>query len=204
MLFDDTYKTIKTTSEGVFRDRGSKFIGYAYPLKDENAIKELVNHLRSEHPKARHFCWACRLTPDRTVFRVNDDGEPSGSAGRPILNTLLSADITNILMVVVRYFGGTLLGVPGLIHAYKQAAMEAIQANEIVVHSLNDIYELRFDYLLLNDVMRIIKDEQLSVHTQQFDNTCFMGVGIRKAQLNAVLGKLEKLSGLQIQYLRTD
>ena len=109
MLFTDTYKTISQPSEGLFKDRGSKFIGYAYPVKSEAEAKNLVNNLRAEHGKARHFCWAFRLSPDRSVFRLNDDGEPSGTAGRPILNTLLSADLTNILVVVVRYFGGTLL-----------------------------------------------------------------------------------------------
>src|SRR5690606_29745138 len=113
-LFDDTYRTIASPSTGVFRDRGSKFIAYAYPFRDGGELKERIAALKSEHPKARHHCWAYRLTPDRTIFRVNDDGEPSGTAGRPILNTLLSHDVTNVLVVVVRYFGGTLLGVPGL------------------------------------------------------------------------------------------
>src|SRR5688500_2730354 len=119
MLFDDTYKTIDAPAEGVFRDRGSKFLGYAYPVLAECEVKGILANLRAEHGKARHFCWALRLSPDRSIFRIQDDGEPSGTAGRPILNTMLSADITNVLIVVVRYFGGTLLGVPGLINAYK-------------------------------------------------------------------------------------
>src|SRR6476620_9908190 len=126
MLFDDTYKTVKTTSEGTFRDKGSKFIAYIFPLQNESEVKVMLTSLRADHPKANHFCWAFRLTPDRSVFRLNDDGEPSGTAGRPILNTLLSYDLTNVLVVVVRYFGGTLLGVPGLINAYKKATVEAI------------------------------------------------------------------------------
>lgn len=203
MLFDDTYQTLKTTSEGLFRDKGSKFIGYAYPIKDEAEVKGILTNLRAEHPKARHVCWAFRLTPDRTIFRFNDDGEPSGTAGRPILNTLLSADITNVLMVVVRYFGGTLLGVPGLINAYKCASIEAITTNEILSKTVNDVYEITFDYLLMNDVMRLIKDEQLTILKQEFDSSCMIRFEIRKAQLNIVLGKLEKIDGVKMKYLYT-
>ena len=203
MLFDDTYKTLKTTSEGIFRDKGSKFIGYAYPIKNETEVKAILAQIRTGHSKARHFCWALRLTPDRAVFRVNDDGEPSGTAGRPILNTLLSTDITNILIVVVRYFGGTLLGVPGLINAYKSASIEAIQANEIIIKTVNDVYELTFEYLMMNDVMKILKEEQLGVLKQEFDSSCSIHFEVRKANLNAVLGKLEKINGVKVKYLYT-
>lgn len=203
MLFDDSYKTLKTTSEGIFRDKGSKFIGYAYPIKNEAEVKSILTHLKAEHPKARHFCWALRLTPDRGVYRINDDGEPSGTAGRPILNTLLSADITNILLVVVRYFGGTLLGVPGLINAYKTASIEAINANETITNTINDVYELNFGYLVMNDVMKVIKEEQLIVLKQGFDNECLIQFEVRKAQLNIVLGKFEKLENVNVKYLFT-
>lgn len=203
MLFDDTYQTLKTRSTGIFRDRGSKFIGCAYPISREEEIRELLQELRSEHPKARHFCWALRLSPDRNVFRVNDDGEPSGSAGRPILNTLLSAELTNVLMVVVRYFGGTLLGVPGLINAYKNASVEAIQANEVITKTICDVYELQFDYLQMNAIMRVIKEEQLPVLQQEFNNQCAVKVEIRKANLNATLGRLAKLEGVTTSYLYT-
>ncbi|TCC85781.1 YigZ family protein [Pedobacter hiemivivus] len=203
MLFDDTYKTIAGPSEGVFRDRGSKFIGYAYPILSEEEVKAILLKLRSEHAKARHFCWALRLSPDRGVFRIQDDGEPSGTAGRPILNTMLSADVTNILIVVVRYFGGTLLGVPGLINAYKTAAVEALQAAEIIEKTVNDIYELQFDYLVMNDVMRLIKEEKLNVLSQDFDNACSIKIEIRKASLNSILGKIEKVDGLKAKYLFT-
>jgi len=203
MLFDDTYKTIAEPSEGVFRDRGSKFIGYAYPILSDEEVKAILLKLRSEHAKARHFCWALRLSPDRGVFRIQDDGEPSGSAGRPILNTMLSADVTNILIVVVRYFGGTLLGVPGLINAYKTAALEALQAATIVEKTVNDIYELQFDYLVMNDVMRLIKEEKLNVLSQDFDNACSIKIEIRKASLNSILGKIDKIEGLKAKYLFT-
>lgn len=203
MLFDDTYRTITSPSEGLFKDRGSKFLGFAYPIRSEDEVKALLAHLRSEHGKARHFCWALRLSPDRGVFRIQDDGEPSGTAGRPILNALLSADVTNILVVVVRYFGGTLLGVPGLINAYKTAAVEAIQAAEVVERTVNDIYEVTFDYLMMNDVMRLFKEEQLNILSQNFDNSCTIRFEVRKASLNVVLGKLEKIEGLETAYLFT-
>lgn len=203
MLFDDTYKTINRISEGIFRDKGSKFIAYAYPIKSETEVKSIVTKLRTEHTKARHFCWALRLSPDRNVFKINDDGEPSGTAGRPILNTLLSADVTNILVVVVRYFGGTLLGVPGLINAYKNATIAAIEENEIVSRTVNDVYEIGFDYLVMNQVMRIVKEEDLLILKQQFDNVCTLQFEVRKAQLNTVLGKLENIDKLTIKYLFT-
>jgi len=203
MLFDDTYKTITAPAEGLFKDRGSKFIAYAYPIRSEEEVKPILAQLRSEHGKARHFCWALRLSPDRAVFRIQDDGEPSGTAGRPILNALLSADITNILIVVVRYFGGTLLGVPGLINAYKSAAIEAIQAAEIVEKTVNDVYELTFDYLSMNDVMRLFKEEQLQILSQEFDNSCSIKFEVRKAQLNQVIGKIEKIDGVKLSYLHT-
>jgi len=203
MLFDDTYQTLKNTSEGIFRDKGSKFIGYAYPIRDDASLKSILANLKAAHPKARHFCWALRLSPDRSNFRINDDGEPSGTAGRPILNTLLSADITNVLIVVVRYFGGTLLGVPGLINAYKSASLEAIKENEIITNTINDIYEVYFDYLLMNEVMRIVKDEQLIILSQEFDTNCLIRFEVRKGNLNTVLGKLEKLEHVDIKYLYT-
>ncbi|WP_410221647.1 YigZ family protein [Pedobacter sp.] len=203
MLFNDTYQTISHISEGIFRDKGSKFIGYAYPIKSENEIKEIISKLKIEHPKARHHCWAIRLTPDRSVFKVNDDGEPSGTAGRPILNTLLSADVTNILVVVVRYFGGTLLGVPGLINAYKNATQEALNNNEIVTRTVNDVYKIEFDYLDMNAVMRIVKEEDLSVLNQHFDIQCVLEFEVRKTNLNSVIGKFEKIDQIKISYLRT-
>lgn len=202
-LFEDTYFTIEEPAEGIFRDKGSKFIAYAYPFKDENKLKEIIGELKSLHPKARHHCWAYRLSPDRSVFRVNDDGEPSGTAGRPILNALLSKDVTNILVVVVRYFGGTLLGVPGLINAYKTATQEALTNSIIVEKTVNDVYQIDFEYLAMNDVMRVIKDENISVLDQQFDNACIMTVEMRKMQVNAFVQKMEKVEGARITYLRT-
>lgn len=203
MLFQDTYKTIQSPTEGIFRDRGSKFIGYSYPIQTEEDIKSILQNLKAEHPKARHHCWAMRLSPDRSVFRINDDGEPSGTAGRPILNTLLSHDLTQVLIVVVRYFGGTLLGVPGLINAYKTAAQEAINAANIIEKTINDQYRLEFDYLQLNEVMKVIKDEQLTIVNQQMDNSCELVVEIRQKAVNQLVTQFEKIPNLSIQYLRT-
>lgn len=201
MLFDDTYKTISKPAEGTFKDRGSRFFGYAFPVKNETEARAHIAHLKAEHTQAKHFCWALRLSPDRSVFRLNDDGEPSGTAGRPILNTLLSAGLTNILLVVVRYFGGTLLGVPGLINAYKSAAKESIEAADTIEKTVNDVYRLNFSYVNLNDVMKVIKDENLLPSNQHFDNNCSMELSVRKSQLNQVMAKLDKIDGLKAEYV---
>jgi uncharacterized YigZ family protein len=141
-----------------------------------------------------------RLTADRSVFRVNDDGEPSGTAGRPILNILLSKNITNILVVVVRYFGGTLLGVPGLINAYKTATEEALNIATIVERTVNDVYTVSFEYPQMNDIMQLVKENELTVLQQQFDNSCSIQLSIRKMQVNLILAKLNKLNDVTIQY----
>jgi len=203
MLFDDSYKTIENTSEGIFRDKGSKFIAYAYPIRGEEEVKPIIMNMRSANPKANHFCYAYRLTPNRSVFRVSDDGEPSGTAGRPILNCLLSEDLTNILIVVVRYFGGTLLGVPGLINAYKNASIEAIKASKVISKTVNDVYEAHFEYLQMNDVMKLSKEENLQILAQQFDINCILKFEVRKAQLNQVLSKFDKIEGVKLKYLYT-
>ncbi len=200
MLFDDTYRTIQQPTEGLFRDRGSKFLAFAYPISAEGEIKTLVANLRAEHPKANHHCWAMRLTADRSVFKINDDGEPSGTAGRPILNTLLSKNLTNILVVVVRYFGGTLLGVPGLINAYKQATEDAISQAVIIEKTVNDVYIISFNYLQMNEIMRLVKENNLTLIEQQFDNNCTLKVSIRKMDVNPVLAKLDKIPDVKAIY----
>lgn len=203
MLFEDTYKTIKGPVEGLFKDRGSKFLAYAYPIEHENEVKPLVEYLKKEHFKAVHHCYAYRLGLDRSNFRVNDDGEPSGTAGRPILNTLLSQDITNILVVVVRYFGGTLLGVPGLINAYKSATVEALAVAEIYEKTVNDVYNVSFDFVQMNDVMKVVKEFGLKIRNQTYDNQCTMELEFRKTLTNQVIGKLEKIDKISVEYLLT-
>jgi uncharacterized YigZ family protein len=199
MLFEDTYRTIEKPAEGQFRDRGSKFLAFAYPINNEIDIKAILAKLKTEHPKANHHCWAMRLGIDRSVFRINDDGEPSGTAGRPILNTLLSRDLTNVIVIVVRYFGGTLLGVPGLINAYKSATEEALKQAVIIEKTVNDIYSIQFDYTRMNQVMRIIKEGNLTILEQQLDSICNIKIEIRKLQVNNIIGSLEKLEGITIK-----
>ena len=174
-------------------------MGFAYPINSEADIKPILAVLKTEHPKANHHCWAVRLGIDRSVFRINDDGEPSGTAGRPILNTLLSRNITNVLVVVVRYFGGTLLGVPGLINAYRTATEEALSAAVVVEKTLNDVYTIQFDYQQMNDIMRIIKEDNLNMLDQQFDNSCIIKIEIRRMQVNQSISKFEKMGGVVIK-----
>jgi uncharacterized YigZ family protein len=143
------------------------------------------------------------LGQDRTNFRVNDDGEPSGSAGKPILNVLLSKDITNILVVVVRYFGGTLLGVPGLINAYKTATQEALAEAEIIEKTVNEIYEVRFEFVQMNDVMKVVKEFGLKVKNQLFDNQCTLQLEFRRNMTNQIIGKLEKIEPIEIEHIAT-
>ena len=203
MLFDDQYKTIKNPSEGIYRDKGSKFLAFAFPFQKEEQLKEIIAKLKTEHPKANHHCYAYRLTPDRSIFRANDDGEPSGTAGRPILNTLLSKDLTNILIIVVRYFGGTLLGVSGLINAYKQATEEALNKAEVIYKTVQDVYQIKFEYPLMNDVMKIIKDEVLDNFNQEFDLSCKIEIAINKSEVTRIIGKLEMLTPIKLKYLQT-
>ena len=203
MLFNDQYKTIKNPSEGVYRDNGSKFLAFAFPFQKEEEFKEIIAKLKIEHPKANHHCYAYRLTPDRSVYRVNDDGEPSGTAGRPILNTLLSKNLTNVLVIVVRYFGGTLLGVSGLINAYKQATEQVLNNAEVIHKTVQDVYQVKFEYPLMNDVMKLIKDEALDNFNQEFDLSCKIEIAINKTEVTRIIGKLEMLVPIKLKYLQT-
>ncbi|MEA5461361.1 YigZ family protein [Arcicella sp. LKC2W] len=199
----DIYQTIKSPSEGLFKDKGSKFLAFAYPFTDENQLKAIIEPLRKEHFKAVHFCYAYRIGIDKNNFRVNDDGEPSGSAGRPILNVLLSKEITNILVVVVRYWGGTLLGVPGLINAYKSATEEALVNAEIIEKTVNEIYQITYGYVQMNDIMKVIKDFDLKIVNQKFDNQCVIEIEFRTSLSPQVLGKLEKIEEIEVEFLRS-
>ena len=204
MASDDHYYTIEKAAEGTFRDKGSRFIGYAYPIDAEAEIKDILGDLRASHPKARHFCWAYRLGPDKNVYRLNDDGEPGGSAGRPILNTILSAGLTNIFVVVVRYFGGTLLGVPGLINAYKTATTEALNNSITVERTINDVYQLSFSYSSTNSVMKIIKEEHLKILDQRFDMESELRVEIPQGRASGILARLNDISGVVSTYVKTN
>jgi uncharacterized YigZ family protein len=203
MLFDDTYKTLDSPSEGIYKDRGSKFLAFAFPVTNENQVKEILQRLRKEHPGANHHCYAFRLGADKLFFRSNDDGEPSGSAGKPILGQIQSNDLTNILIVVVRYFGGTLLGVPGLIAAYRGAASDAITNGKIVEKQVMEIYELQFPYAVMNDVMRILKEEDLEQWDQDFQLDCKLKFSVRKNKADEVLLRIKAIAGGKLRYLET-
>lgn len=176
----DTYKTLGKRSEGLFKDKGSKFIAHALPITSEEEFKQELEALKKKYYDARHHCYAYILGFDREEYRANDDGEPSGTAGKPIHGQLLSHDLTDSLIVVIRYFGGTKLGVRGLINAYKFAALDAIQNNTIVEKILKDQFDVVFDYVDMNDVMRIIKEENLDIVSQDFQMTCTLRFSVRQ------------------------
>lgn len=176
MSIPDSYLSISQPAEGLYKDKGSKFIGYVFPVKDLDNIKEQINSLRELHPKARHVCYAYRIGFSPEEARSNDDGEPSGSAGKPILNTILSANLHYTLVAVVRYFGGTLLGVPGLIHAYKEASLAALaESNIIEIEPMIEL-ELRFNYPQMNEVMKVIKKYPIQIIAQEVNNDCWYQV----------------------------
>ncbi len=191
MIPDDTYKTISQKSEGSYRDRGSKFISEAFPVSSENEAKELLKSVKKFHPKATHHCYAIRLTPDKSIFKCSDDREPAGSAGKPILNALLSNDLTDILMVVSRCFGGSLLGVPGLINAYRTAAQNAIDHAVKILKTINILYELQFDYSLMNEVMNILKTQNAVLINQNFNDLCNTRFEIRKSKSEDLVKKIK-------------
>lgn len=201
MLFEDTYLSIEKASEGLFKDKGSKFIAYAFPVSTEEKIKEHLAELRKLHPSARHHCYAYRLGADKQAYRANDDGEPSNTAGKPILGQIQSKDLTNVLIVVVRYFGGTLLGVSGLINAYKLAAADAIQQATIIEKTVNEKYQLHFDYLQMNDVMKIIKDENLQILHQNFELNAELSFSVRKSNSSKVYDMFSKIANLEIKFV---
>lgn len=200
MLFSDTYLTIEQPVEALFKDKGSKFIGLAYPVQNEQQVKEILQGLKKEHHTANHHCYAYRLGADKLTFRANDDGEPSNTAGKPILGQIQSNDLTDILIVVVRYFGGTLLGVSGLIHAYKTTAAEAIKLSKIVEKQILFSYTIHFPFEQLNDVMKILKQSDSKITAQEFDNNCKISFNIRKASSEACEEKLKKTEGLSLEY----
>jgi len=203
MLFEDTYKTIEQSAEGLFKDRGSKFIALAYHVSTEEEARQQVAEVRKQYHDASHHCFAYRIGFDKLLYRVNDDGEPSGTAGKPIFNQLLSKDLTNVLVVVVRYFGGTLLGVPGLINAYKSATLDALNKAKIVTRTVNDVYEILYDYPVMNDVMKTIKDNGLEIISTDFALKCRVVFSVRKNNLSVIYESLRKLSSLEIKYIRT-
>ena len=194
MLEQDTYKTITNSSEeAVFKDRGSKFLGFAFPLLHENQVKEIVDRLKKDHHKARHWCYAWQLGTETVQFRVNDDGEPNNSAGQPIYGQILSKELTNILVVVVRYFGGIKLGVGGLVNAYKTAAQLALESSHITTKTIDDHFKLLFEYPIMNKVMRIIKENNVTIVSQKMELKCEFEISIRKKEALKVKTALDDL-----------
>lgn len=198
MQDQDYYYTIEQTSSAEFKDRGSRFIAYSYPINSTDDVKKHLQVLKKEHHKAVHHCFAYRLGLDGTQFRVNDDGEPSGSAGRPILGQIDSKQLTNTLVVVVRYFGGTLLGVPGLINAYKTATSLALQLVPIVQKPVEMRYKVHFDYTLMNEVMMVVKQCMCSVLAQEMQLFCTLEIGIPKKRVDEVLYRLKELRNVDV------
>ncbi|MBQ9600392.1 MAG: YigZ family protein [Neisseriaceae bacterium] len=199
-----TYQTIAQPVQAEFKDKGSRFIAFAYPIFSSEDVKTYVDALRQEHHKARHWCFAWRLGVDGNQFRANDDGEPSGSAGRPILGQIDSFELTDVLVVVVRYFGGTLLGVPGLINAYKSATAMAFQAAEIVQKNIEKTVYLRCDYSSLNEALRLAKLHQANVVQQDLQLDCRLTVRVPLANVQAALTAWQQTRQIDVSEERFD
>jgi uncharacterized YigZ family protein len=195
----DSYKTIKTPSEGFFKDRGSKFFGYAYPITSEQELKLKIEELKKEHHTARHHCYAYRLKQDYSVYRANDDGEPTNAAGKPILGQIDAKELTNVGVVVVRYFGGTKLGVGGMMNAYKTAALEALNNAEIIECTIDEEFEISFGYPEMNTVMRFIKDLGVEIIRQKMEMDCKIIFAIRKKEAQKAQDKFTGLKNISIK-----
>lgn len=200
-MFDDTYRTIKGPAEGLYKEKGSKFLAFAFPVRSTDEVKQHLEALRKEYFDARHHCYAYILGPAKDVYRVNDDGEPSGTGGRPIHGQLLSADLTDTLIVVVRYFGGVLLGASGLANAYKAAARDAIEHAEVEEKTIDVKYRLQFEYVLMNDVMRIVKEFGLTPMNQDYNLDCRLELSVRQSQSVRLYDALAKLRAVTIETL---
>ena len=192
---EDSYLTLSAPAEAALRERSSKFLAYAWPVRTEEAIRTHLEALRKRYYDATHHCYAWRLGPNGAAWRANDDGEPSGTAGKPILGQLLSRAVTDCLVVVVRYFGGTKLGVPGLIAAYKEATAAVLDAATIVERTVDRRIRVDFPYVAMNEIMRIVKEEKPEILSQSFDNLCTMEFAIRESRAEQLLGKLKKAGG---------
>ncbi len=198
----DTYNTLENSFEGeIFKDRGSKFIGFSFPVTSEEQVKDFIILLKKKHHKARHWCYAWRIGVESPQFRVNDDGEPSNSAGQPIYGQLLSFDVTNVLVVVVRYFGGTKLGVGGLISAYRTGAKLVLESSKIIEKTIDVYFELTFEYEYLDKVMRILKERKLKIERQVMEVNCVYEISVRKKDAEFVKKEFLDLRCLKIKEL---
>ncbi len=198
----DTYKTIEEPSEEtLFKDRNSKFFGYAFPVLNEEDIKNALEELKKKHHSARHFCYAWQLGVETISYRANDDGEPNNSAGMPIYGQIQAFDVTNILIVSVRYFGGTKLGVGGLINAYKNSAQLALEASKIIIKTIDVQFQLSFGYEVMNKVMRIVKEKQLTIVSQTLELDCQYIISVRKKEAEAILEIFTNLYKVEVKKL---
>jgi uncharacterized YigZ family protein len=197
----DTYKTIKQNTQGLFRDRGSKFLSFAFPVSNEDEIKQILEVLRKDYHDARHHCYAWVLGAQKENFRANDDGEPSGTGGRPVLGQIQKNELTDTLIVVIRYFGGILLGTGGLINAYRSAAADAIEQAEIVTRTVDDLFELSFPYTAMNDVMKTVKEEMAEQLEQDFDIECRLMVRLPRSRSERFTGRLSMIDTINIKKL---
>ncbi|TYP72285.1 IMPACT family protein [Aquimarina intermedia] len=199
-MIDDTYKTIeKPGNEVLYKDKNSKFFGYTFPVSSEEQVKDILEQLKKEHHAARHWCYAWQLGIEETSYRANDDGEPSNSAGQPIYGQIQSFEVTNILIVVVRYFGGVKLGVGGLISAYKTAAQMALENSDIKTKTIRHHFELIFDYKNMNKVMRIIKSKQIAIIKQDLELDCRITISVRKKKSKEIFETFDTLYEVDIK-----
>ena len=198
-MFDYTYRTIAKESEGLYKEKGSRFIALAYPVRTEEEVKQHVADVKKKYYDARHHCYAYILGANKDAYRMNDDGEPSGTAGRPIHGQLLSKDLTDTLIIVIRYFGGIKLGVSGLINAYKTAAKDALDNNTIVEKFVEEDYQLRFPPLSMNKVMQLLKRETVKITDQQYDTDCIIHFTVQKRDADNLLEALRKVDGAVVE-----
>ncbi|MBP5797588.1 MAG: YigZ family protein [Bacteroidales bacterium] len=202
-MFDDTYKMLSAPGDGLYKEKGSKFIATAFTVTSEDEVKQALAEVKKKYYDARHHCYAYMIGPDKSCFRSSDDGEPSGTAGKPILNQILSKDVTNVCVIVVRYFGGIKLGVSGLINAYKTAAREALNNAVIVEKTVNEVYSLEFPYALMNDVMRVLKEEGLEQQNPRFEMDCYLEFSTRKNEAEKTVAKFKNIFGVTVSYIKT-
>ena len=198
-MFEDTYKTIAGPSEGIYREKGSKFIALAFPVESEAEVKEKLAEIQKQYFDARHHCYSYILGPNKDAYRLNDNGEPSGTAGRPIHGQLLSKDLTNTLVIVVRYFGGIKLGVSGLINAYKTAAKDALDAATIIEKTVDEIYKVSFDYSVMNSVMQLLKDPYVSILGQGYEDRYLINFKIRRREADRIVTALKKINTVTVE-----
>lgn len=202
MKSTDTFRTLLSASEEIlFKEKNSKFFGYAFPITSEEEVKPIIDHLRKKHFNAGHFCYAYQLGTSKTMYRANDDGEPSNSAGMPIFGQIQSFDLTNVLVVVVRFFGGTKLGVGGLISAYKTAAQMALEQSEIIEKTIDIHFQIHFDYKNINKVMRVIKEKNLTIISQKMDSNCEIEIATRKSNEKTVYGSFQNLFDVEVKII---